>query len=58
MEFQTIGKSNLSLEMETVEYYRKIAKQYRISEEYSKMVGLYPTLKSSINDCLDEKLIT
>ena len=58
MEFQMIGRSSLSLEMETVEHYRKVAEKYRVSDEYTKMVGLYPTLKTSINDCQNEKLIT
>ncbi len=58
MEFQKIGASKLSLEMETVEHYRKVAQKYRISDEYSKMIGLYPVLETSINDCVDEKLIT
>tara|TARA_Y100001968_G_scaffold330607_1_gene382925 strand:+ start:710 stop:886 length:177 start_codon:yes stop_codon:yes gene_type:complete len=57
MDSQTIGRPNLSLEMKTVEHYREIAEKYRVSEEYSKMIGLYPTLKTSINDCRDEKLI-
>ena len=57
MEFQRIGKSSLGLEMETDEHYRKLAEKYRISDEYSRMVGLYPALKSSIKHCRNEKLI-
>ena len=57
MDFPTIGRTNLSLEMETVEHYRKIAEGYRCSDEYSKMIGLYPTLETSIKDCSGEKLV-
>ncbi len=57
MEATTIGGSNLGLEMETVERYRRMAEGYRCSDEYSKMINLYPVLQTSINDCKDEKLI-
>ena len=46
-----------NLEMETEEQYRKKAKSYRISNEYGKMVSLYPVLESSIKNCHGENLI-
>tara|TARA_Y100001968_G_C19366321_1_gene722696 strand:+ start:621 stop:797 length:177 start_codon:yes stop_codon:yes gene_type:complete len=57
MDFQTVGGPKISLEMETVEAYRKKAAGYRCSAQYTKMVGLYPVLGDSIKGCQDEKLI-
>ena len=57
MKFATYGGGNLSLEMKTVEDYKKIAQGYRCSDEYSKMLGLYPILRTSIKDCKGEELV-
>ena len=46
-----------NLEMETKEHYRQKAKGYKISEEYGKMISLYPALETSIKDCHGENLI-
>ena len=46
-----------SLEMATIETYRQMAAIYKTSEQYSKMINLYPILETSIKDCEDESLI-
>ena len=53
MEYQRIK----SLEMGTEDHYRKKANFYRTSEEYGKMISLYPILKTSIKDCKGENLV-
>ncbi len=57
MEFNhnTFAKSNL--EMANDDAYKKMAKGYKDSDEYNKMINLYPVLESSIKDCKNEKLI-
>ena len=52
-----INQKNSGLEMATNDHYKKIAAGYRNSEEYNKMISLYPVLQTSINDCINEELI-
>ena len=46
-----------SLEMKSEFHYKKAAKSYRKSQQYIKMINLYPTLQSTIIDCEDENLV-
>ena len=57
MEYEVIGEKNQSLEMQTVEHYRSLADGYRNSKKYDEMLLHSPSLKLSIKDCSDEKLI-
>ena len=43
--------------MATEEHYRQQAACYRSSEEYTKMLNLYPVMQNSIESCKDEPLI-
>ena len=45
------------LEMKSEGHYKKAAKSYRKSEQYIKMINLYPTLQNTLIDCEDENLI-
>ena len=47
----------ISLEMKSEGHYKKAAKSYRKSQQYTKMVNLYPILQSTLIDCKDELLI-
>tara|TARA_Y100001968_G_scaffold315932_1_gene343114 strand:+ start:700 stop:876 length:177 start_codon:yes stop_codon:yes gene_type:complete len=57
MELHSQQLKSISVEMATDDYYRKVAKGYRCSEEYDKMINLYPVLQSTINECKNENLI-
>tara|TARA_Y100001968_G_C19026930_1_gene557915 strand:- start:10 stop:186 length:177 start_codon:yes stop_codon:yes gene_type:complete len=57
MNFATEQRNCIGLEMDTEHQYRLRAESYRSSPEYSKMVSLYPILKTSIKDCQDECLV-
>ncbi len=46
-----------SLEMKSEGHYKMAAKSYRESEQYIKMITLYPTLQNTLIDCKDENLI-
>ena len=46
-----------SLEMKSEVHYKKAAKSYRKSQQYLKMISLYPTLQNTLIDCKDENLI-
>ena len=46
-----------SLEMKSEVHYKKAAKSYRESEQYIKMINLYPTLQNTLIECKDEDLI-
>ena len=46
-----------SLEMKSEVHYKKAAKSYRKSQQYIKMINLYPILQSTLIDCEDELLI-
>ena len=45
------------MEMANEEQYRERAACYRSSDEYRKMIGLYPILKESLGDCQQEELV-
>ena len=47
----------ISLEMKSEVHYKKAAKSYRESEQYIKMINLYPTLQNTLIDCKGENLI-
>ena len=47
----------ISLEMKSEVHYKKAAKSYRKSQQYIKMINLYPTLQNTLIDCKDENLI-
>ena len=47
----------LSLDMKSEVHYKKAAKSYRESEQYIKMINIYPTLQKTLIDCRDEKLV-
>ena len=46
-----------SLEMKSEVHYKKAAKSYRKSQQYIKMINLYPTLHNTLIACKDENLI-
>ena len=41
----------ISLEMKSEVHYKKAAKSYRKSQQYIKMINLYPTLQNTLIDC-------
>ncbi len=45
------------LEMKSEGHYKKAAKSYRKSAQYTKMINLYPTLQNTLIECRDENLI-
>ena len=47
----------ISLEMKSEVHYKKAAKSYRKSQQYIKMINLYPTLQNTLIECKDENLI-
>ena len=47
----------ISLEMKSEVHYKNAAKSYRKSEQYIKMINLYPTLQNTLIECADENLI-
>ncbi len=47
----------ISLEMKSEVHYKKAAKSYRKSQQYMKMINLYPTLQNTLIECRDENLI-
>ena len=49
--------SKVSLEMKSEGHYKKAAKSYRKSAQYTKMINLYPTLQNTLIDCKNENLI-
>ena len=49
--------SIISLEMKSEGHYKKAAKSYRKSQQYIKMITLYPTLQNTLIDCKNENLI-
>jgi len=42
----------VSLEMKSEVHYKKAAKSYRKSQQYIKMINLYPTLQNTLIDCI------
>ena len=51
------SSKELSLEMKSEGHYKKVAKSYRKSEQYIKMINLYPTLHNTLIDCRNENLV-
>ncbi len=47
----------ISLEMKSEGHYKKAAKSYRKSEQYIRMINLYPTLQNTLIECKNEHLI-
>ena len=47
----------ISLQMKSQVHYEKAAKSYRKSDQYIKMINLYPILQSTLIDCEDENLV-
>ena len=48
---------NISLIMKSEGHYKKAAEFYRRSEQYNKMIHLYPILQNTIMDCQNESLV-
>ncbi len=51
------SSKKISLGMKSEIHYKKAAKSYRKSQQYIKMINLYPTLQNTLIDCEDENLI-
>ena len=51
------SSSKISQKMKSEVHYKKAAKSYRKSQQYIKMINLYPTLQNTIIDCKDENLV-
>ena len=47
----------ISLEMKSEVHYKKAAKSYRKSQQYIKMINLYPTMIITLIECNDHNLI-
>ena len=47
----------ISLEMKSEGHYKKAAKTYRKSDQYIKMINLYPILQNTLIECQDENLV-
>ena len=47
----------VSLEMNSEVHYKKAAKNYKQSEQYIRMINLYPTLQNTLIECKNENLI-
>ena len=47
----------ISLEMKSEVHYKKAARSYRKSQQYMRMISLYPTLQNTLIECEDENLI-
>ena len=47
----------ISLEMKSEVHYQNAAKLYKKSQQYIKMIHLYPTLQNTLIDCKNENLI-
>ena len=47
----------ISLEMKSSGHYEKAARSYRKSDQYIKMINLYPILQSTLLDCKNENLV-
>ena len=47
----------ISLEMKSEVHYKKAAKSYRKSQQYIKMINLYPTLQNTLIECENENLV-
>ena len=47
----------ISLEMKSEGHYKKAAQDYRKSDQYIKMINLYPILQNTLIECADENLV-
>ena len=47
----------ISLEMKSEVHYQKAARSYKKSQQYSRMINLYPTLQNTLIDCKGENLV-
>ena len=57
MTTSQINSRKISLEMKSEGHYKKAAKSYRASDQYIKMINLYPVLQTTLIDCKNESLI-
>ncbi len=46
-----------SLEMKSEGHYKKAAKTYKESEQYTNMIDLYPILQTTLIECKNENLV-
>ena len=51
------SSKELSLEIKSVVHYNRTAKSYQKSEQYIKMINLYPTLHNTLIDFRNENLV-
>ena len=51
------SSTKISLKMKSEVHYQNAAKLYKKSQQYIKMINLYPTLQNTLIDCKDENLI-
>ena len=47
----------ISLEMKSEGHYKKAAQDYRKSDQYIKMINLYPILQNTLIECENENLV-
>ena len=47
----------VSLDMKSEGHYKQAAANYRKSQQYITMIGLYPILQSTLLDCKGENLV-
>ena len=57
MKTSQITSRKISLEMKSEVHYKRAAQSYRKSQQYIKMINLYPTLQNTLIECKDENLI-
>ena len=57
MDLHAQFEPGLSLEMANEAFYRNQADSYRNSDEYNRMINLYPVLKNSIGECKNERFV-
>ena len=50
------SSKELSLEMKSYGYYKKVAKSYREAEQYIQMINIYPTFQNTLIYFRDKKL--
>ena len=49
--------NKISLNMKSEGDYKKAAALYKNSEQYNRMIDLYPILQNTIMDCQNESLV-
>ena len=47
----------VSLDMKSEGHYKQAAANYKKSQQYHSMIGLYPILQSTLLDCKGENLV-